>query len=147
MLARVIDGRVVKFEGLPDHPRNRGTLCPKGVAQIMGLYDPYRVKAPLVRLNGKGQPGKWQEVSWDEALTLVGDKIKDVRARDARLLIWQKGRSKAEPLYDNAFVKACGATKLGHGAFCSDAAYRAAEYTIGPSGGLCTPTSVTQSIC
>jgi len=133
ILARRINGRVVSFVGQPNHPRNRGTLCPKGVAQIMALYDPHRVKAPLIRMNEKGVPGQWRQVSWDEALTLVGEKIKDVRARDKRLLIWQKGRSKAEAFYDDAFVKASGATKLGHGAFCSDAGYRAAEYTIGPS--------------
>jgi anaerobic selenocysteine-containing dehydrogenase len=136
MLARVIDGRVVKLEGNPAHPRNRGTLCPKGQAQIMAFYDPYRVKAPLKRVNQKGVPGEWLEISWDEALTLVGDRIKEVRSRDKRLLIWQKGRSKAEAFYDNAFVPATGATKLQHGASCSDAGYRAAEYTIGFNGVL-----------
>ncbi len=136
MLARRINGRVVTFEGHPDHPRNRGTLCPKGVSQISALYDPYRVKAPLKRVNEKGEPGEWVEISWDEALTLVGDKITDARARDPRLFIWQKGRSKAKNFYDNAFVKSTGATSLGHGAYCSDAAYRATEYTIGFHAGV-----------
>jgi anaerobic selenocysteine-containing dehydrogenase len=132
ILARRINGRVVSLVGHPDHPRNRGTLCPKGIGQIMALYDPNRVKTPLIRTNEKGVPGTWRQASWDEALTLVGQRIKEVRARDKRLLIWQKGRSKTEPFYDEAFVKASGATKLGHGAYCSDAGYRAAEYTIGP---------------
>ena len=134
MLARRVNGRVVKFEGHPDHPRNRGTLCPKGQAQIMAVYDPNRVKAPLLRTNEKGVPGQWRQISWDEALTLVAEKIKDVVARDKRLLIWQKGRSKAKQFYDDAFVKASGATKLHHGAFCSDAGYRACEYTTGLHG-------------
>jgi anaerobic selenocysteine-containing dehydrogenase len=136
MLARVVDGRIVKLEGHPDHPRNRGTGCVKGQAQIMSIYDPYRVKAPLLRTNAKGISGEWQEISWEEALTLVGEKIKEVRVRDKRLLIWQKGRSKAGKFYDTAFVEASGATKLGHGAYCSDAGYRAAEYNIGPHGVL-----------
>jgi anaerobic selenocysteine-containing dehydrogenase len=136
VLARRIDGRVVKLEGHPDHPRNRGTLCPKGVAQIIAMYDPNRVKTPLIRTNEKGVPGKWRQATWEEALTLVGEKIKDVRARDPRLLLWQKGRSKAEPFYDVAFVRASGATSVGHGAFCSDAGYRALEYTIGVTGVL-----------
>jgi len=136
VLACRINGRVVKLEGHPDHPRNRGTLCPKGVAQIMAVYDPNRVKAPLIRTNEKGVPGKWRQVSWDEALTLVGEKIKEARAKDPRLLIWQKGRSKAKKFYDTAFVKASGATKLHHGGFCSDAGYRACEYTIGLHGVL-----------
>jgi anaerobic selenocysteine-containing dehydrogenase len=136
MLARRVNGRVVKFEGHPQHPRNLGTLCPKGVAQIMAVYDPHRLPAPLIRANDKGGPGTWRQASWDEALGIVAEKIKEVRARDRRLLIWQKGRSKAEAFYDQAFVRASGATKLGHGGYCSDAAYRAAEYTIGLHGGL-----------
>lgn len=136
MLARRVNGRVIKFEGHPNNPRNHGSLCPKGQAQIMAIYDPNRVKAPLVRTNEKGVPGKWRQATWDEALSLVASKISEVRAQDKSLVLWQKGRSKSEPLYDNAFVKALGASKLGHGAYCSDAGYRAAEYTVGPHGVL-----------
>jgi len=132
ILARRVNGRVVKLEGHPDHPRNRGTLCPKGMAQIQALYDPNRVKTPLIRTNEKGVPGQFRQGSWDEALTLVADKLKEVRAKDPKLVLWQKGRSKQEAIYDNAFVKAIGSNKAGHGAYCSDAGYRAAEYTIGP---------------
>ena len=136
MIARKINGRVVKFEGHKGHPRNRGTLCPKGVAQIQAVYDPNRVQTPLVRTNGKGKPGEFRPASWEDALTLVATAMNDARKKDPRLLIWQKGRSKAKSFYDTAFVKTTGATKLHHGAFCSDAAYRACEYTIGFHGGL-----------
>ena len=136
MLARRIGGRVVKFEGHPNHPKNRGKLCPKGIAQIMTVYDPNRVKTPLIRTNEKGRPGTWRQASWDEALTLVGERIREIRARDKRLLVWQKGRSKAKKFYDTAFVKAPGVTKLHHGAYCSDAGYREAEYTTGLHGVL-----------
>ncbi len=136
MLARLVDGRIVKLEGHPDHPRNRGKLCPKGQAQIMAFYDPYRLKAPLRRTNAKGVPGEWQEISWEEALTLAGQKIKEVRARNPKLILWQKGRSKSSALYDNAFANAIGASKMGHGAYCSDAGYRALEYTVGQHGVL-----------
>ncbi|MFQ5837869.1 MAG: molybdopterin-dependent oxidoreductase [Thermoplasmata archaeon] len=136
MLARRVDGRIVKLEGHPDHPRNVGTLCPKGQAQIMAFYDPNRVKAPLQRINGKGVPGEWREISWDDALNIVAQKIVEFRDRDPGLILWQKGRSKAKPFYDKAFVKAVGANKLGHGGYCSDAGYRAAEYTLGPHGVL-----------
>jgi anaerobic selenocysteine-containing dehydrogenase len=136
MLARRIDGRVVKFEGHPANPRNVGTLCPKGQAQIVSLYDPNRVKYPLVRTNGKGVSGEWRRASWDEALDMVADAVKEVRDRDPKLVLWQKGRSKAKDFYDDAFVKAIGSSKLGHGAYCSDAGYRALEYTLGPHAVL-----------
>lgn len=136
MLARKVNGRVVKFEGHPDHPRNRGTLCPKGMSQIQAIYDPSRVQTPLLRTNEKGVPGEFQPISWDDALSRVATAMNNAIEKDPRLLIWQKGRSKAKAFYDTAFVKTTGATKLHHGAYCSDAAYRACEYTIGFHGGL-----------
>ena len=64
LLIRKVNGRVVKIEGHPAHPRNQGTLCPKGVAQIAALYDPNRVKTPLIRTNEKGRAGEWRQASW-----------------------------------------------------------------------------------
>ena len=58
MLARLINGRLVKLEGNPAHPRNVGGLCPKGVGQIQAIYDPRRVKTPLKRTNEKGVSGE-----------------------------------------------------------------------------------------
>lgn len=136
ILARRIGGRVVKLEGNAAHPRNLGTLCPKGVAQISALYDPNRVRTPLIRTNEKGIPGQFRTASWEEALNLVASKIREAQAKGAKTVIWQKGRSKSGPLYDNAFTAALGAVKLHHGAFCSDAGYRASEYTLGLNGVL-----------
>lgn len=137
VLARKINGRVVKLEGNPDHPLNRGTLCPKGVGQIQAIYDPHRVKTPLIRTNKKGVSGAWRQASWEEALELVARKIREIPPDDrSKYLVWQKGRSKAKEFYDEAFVNASGAIKLHHGAFCSDAGYRACEYTIGLHGVL-----------
>jgi len=136
IIARVVNGRLVKLEGHPGDPRTRGTICPKGMAQIMSVYDPYRLKAPLKRTNSKGEPGTWVEITWDEALTTLADKIKEARAKGNKYLLWQKGRSKSVPFYDNAFVNASGAIMLHNGAFCSDAGYRAGEYTLGRNGVL-----------
>ncbi len=136
MLARRIDGRVVKFDGHPANPRNYGTLCPKGQAQIVSIYDPNRIKTPLIRTNAKGETGEWRTATWDEALELVASRVNEVRERNPKLVLWQKGRSKAKDFYDRAFVDAAGISKLGHGAYCSDTGYRALEYTIGLHGVL-----------
>ena len=136
IMARRVGGRVVKLEGHPANPRNLGALCPKGQAQIISLYDPNRVKAPLVRTNAKGGHGAWRRATWDEALDLVAERIRAARVKDPSLVVWQKGRSKSKQLYDEALVEALGATKVTHGAFCSDAGYRALEYTIGVQGVL-----------
>ena len=134
--ARKFGDRVVKLEGNPAHPRNVGTLCPKGMAQISALYDPNRLRRPLIRTNEKGVPGEFREATWEEAIALVAEKIKAARAKDPKLVVWQKGRSKSSALYDTAFTAALGTEKLHHGAFCSDAGYRACEYTIGLNGVL-----------
>lgn len=136
ILARRVNGRVIALEGNPAHPRNLGTLCPKGIAQITALYDPHRVRSPLIRTNAKGIPGEWRPASWDEALGIVGARIKDVRARDRRLLIWQAGRSHSRAVYNTAFVRAIGATTPSRSVYCFFAGARATEYTLGPQGVL-----------
>ncbi len=136
MIAHRVDGRVIKFEGNPADPRTKGSLCPKGKAQLTGLYDPNRLTKPMIRKEGskKGETGQFEEVSWEKALDLVAKKIKEVRKEDPELVLWQKGRSKAKVFYDEAFVDAMGCQKMGHGAYCSDAGYRGMEYTVGLHG-------------
>ena len=80
ILARVIDGWVVNIVGNPLHPVSRGTLCPKGIAGIQGLYDPDRIRSPLKRI-GKRGGGRWQPISWDEAIHLVTEPLKDLRQK------------------------------------------------------------------
>lgn len=84
-----VNGVVVKIEGDPDNPHNYGKLCAKGHAGIMSLYDPYRAKTPLKRTNpekGIGVDPKWQPISWEEALTTVAEKLKEVRKKDSKKL-------------------------------------------------------------
>ena len=85
-----VDGRVVKIEGNPDCPNSRGGICAKGASGIMLLYDPDRVNVPLKRTNpekGIGVDPKWVEISWDEALDIITEKLKKIRADDPRKLL------------------------------------------------------------
>jgi len=50
ILVRVIDGWAVNIIGNPLHPVNRGSVCPKGIAGLQGLYDPDRIRSPLKRV-------------------------------------------------------------------------------------------------
>ena len=78
ILARIIDGWAVNIVGNPLHPVNRGTLCPKGIASLQGLYDPDRIRTPLKRSGRRGE-GRWQPVSWDEALSIVTESLRKLR--------------------------------------------------------------------
>ena len=91
-LVRVIDGWAVNIAGNPLHPVNRGTLCPKGVAGLQGLYNPDRIRTPLKRVGARGQ-GRWQPVSWDEALHAVIESLKELRQKgEAHRLVVLGGR-------------------------------------------------------
>ncbi|MBM3820574.1 MAG: hypothetical protein FJW14_16375 [Acidimicrobiia bacterium] len=61
-----------KLEGLPDHPVNRGALCPRGQAAIQVTYHPDRITQPLKRTGNRGT-GQYEAISWDDAVVeLVG---------------------------------------------------------------------------
>src|SRR3990170_8699192 len=85
-----VNGVVVKIEGNPDNPHNRGRICAKGNAGIMNLYNPNRVLRPLRRTNpekGIGVDPGWAEIGWDEALDDVADRLKKIREEDTRKLV------------------------------------------------------------
>lgn len=92
LLVRVVDGWAVNIAGNPLHPVNRGTLCPRGIAGLQGLYDPDRIRSPLKRVGNRGE-GRWQPISWDEALKLVSESLKDLREKkDPHLFSLLSGR-------------------------------------------------------
>ncbi len=68
-------GEIRKIEGNPHHPGSRGRNCAKGPATINQIYDTERVMFPLRRVGERGS-GQWERISWEEALTEVGEKIR-----------------------------------------------------------------------
>ena len=79
--AKNVKSTIVHVEGDPDHPVNRGTLCPKGAGVIDMIQSPNRVKVPMVREAGTAD---WKRISWDEALTRVAKHMK--ADRDANFI-------------------------------------------------------------
>src|SRR6266404_9232789 len=79
-------GLAKKLEGLPDHPINQGKLCTRGQAAAEITYHPDRVGHPLKRTGARGE-GKFEEISWDQALQeLVGKLDALVAANDQKSL-------------------------------------------------------------
>ncbi len=68
--AYVEDGRLVKVEGMTEHPLNQGVLCPRGAALADYVYSPDRLQYPMKRVNGG-----WERLSWDEALDIIAGKL------------------------------------------------------------------------
>ncbi len=67
--------QVRKFEGNPEHPGSRGRNCAKGPATLNQVTDPDRILYPLRRAGERGE-GRWQRVSWDEALDEIAARIR-----------------------------------------------------------------------
>jgi len=79
-LAHVENGVVTKLDPNPYFPKSRNMLCPRGNAGIQTLYDPDRLKYPLVRIGERGD-GKYKRVSWEEAYNAIlhgTDKFKGI---------------------------------------------------------------------
>lgn len=81
MLAEVENGRVTRITGDREHPLSKGYLCVKGKGSIDLTYSPKRVLHPQKRVGERGS-GKWQRVSWDEALDDIAARLKTIIARD-----------------------------------------------------------------
>jgi formate dehydrogenase major subunit len=72
---------IIHIEGDPDHPVNRGTLCPKGAGLLDFVHSPSRLLRPEYRAPGSD---KWQPISWDEALDRIAKLMK--QDRDANFI-------------------------------------------------------------
>lgn len=69
-------GDIIHIEGDPDHPVNRGTLCPKGAGLLDFVHSPHRVKYPEVREAGSNE---WKRIGWDEAFERIATLMKQDR--------------------------------------------------------------------
>lgn len=108
---KVVNGRAVKIEGManPNNVANISTnyekamseliplyndkdaasrICAKGNAGLRTLYDPDRLKTPMVRVGERGS-GKWKAVSWDEAIDQVANNLQRIKDKyGAESLVW-----------------------------------------------------------
>lgn len=90
VLARRVNGVVTEITGDPENPGSLGHVCAKGKARIADLYDPHRVVKPLRRRNlekGRGVDPQWEEITWEQALTLVTARLAAARAKDPRGIV------------------------------------------------------------
>lgn len=78
--ARVVGGRLVKLDPNPNFPKSRSMLCAKGQAGVQVLYDPDRLKAPLIRTGPRGS-GRFAQATWKEALDFTAEKLAAVREK------------------------------------------------------------------
>ncbi|HSQ27949.1 MAG TPA: molybdopterin-dependent oxidoreductase, partial [Anaerolineales bacterium] len=76
---RVVNGNAVKVDGDPLHPLNQGVCCLRGQASLEMLYSPERIQRPRKQKGQRGS-GDWEEISWEEALSFLAEKLKELRS-------------------------------------------------------------------
>ena len=74
--AKNVTAQVIHVEGDPDHPINRGTLCPKGSSLYHDILNERRLLNPQVRRPGSDH---WEDIAWDQAFEEIGRHIKKTR--------------------------------------------------------------------
>jgi len=76
VLAKNREGRIIKLEGNPLHPVNRGKLCIRGQSALQAIYNPDRITKPQL----KGRQG-WEEIPFDQALELLARRLAQASVR------------------------------------------------------------------
>ncbi len=128
------DGEVRYIEGNPNHPLNKGVICAKGASGIMKQYSPARLSKPLLRRPGAERGSNdFVEISWDEAFSLIEERLRKIRTTDPKKFALFTGRDQMQAL-TGLFAKQFGTPNYAaHGGFCSVNMAAGMIYTIGGS--------------
>ncbi|MBS1189522.1 MAG: molybdopterin oxidoreductase [Rhodocyclaceae bacterium] len=128
------DGEVRYIEGNPDHPLNQGVICAKGSSGIMKQYSPARLTQPLRRKAGAERgSGEFEPISWEEAFSLLSERLAKLRATDPKQFALFTGRDQMQAL-TGLFARQFGTPNYAaHGGFCSVNMAAGMIYTIGGS--------------
>ncbi|MBN2239629.1 MAG: molybdopterin-dependent oxidoreductase [Dehalococcoidales bacterium] len=78
VIAHIEDGKLVKIEGDPEHPMNRGRLCSRCLSMTQYVYAKDRITSPMLRVGERGE-NKWKAISWDEAYDYIVEKMNKIR--------------------------------------------------------------------
>ncbi len=115
ILVRVYGDRAVKIDGNPLHPINRGKVCARGQSGLQYLYDPDRIKGPMLRVGERGS-GNWKQISWDEALVSAGEKLKELRkqGKPNSVVMLTGSQDKLAQDVSERFMAAYGSPNLVH---------------------------------
>jgi len=131
--AIVRDGKLVGVKGMKESPLNRGKLCPKAHASAQWVYSPDRLTTPLRRIGAKGE-GKFEPITWDQALDIIAAKLKEQKAKygpESLAILSPAHRTYSAYLY--RFLLAHGSPNYGHSGICAMQRAFAYSYTLGSS--------------
>ena len=147
ILAHVENGRVVRIEGDPDHPFTAGFACGKVNRDTGLVHSPERLTTPL-RLAGPKGEGRFEPISWDEALDEIVSTWKRVMTESGPLALlgyaYSAHQGQINRGLTNGLFHALGCSRLRGGTVCDSCADAAWAVTVGDIGGA-DPESVHAS--
>jgi anaerobic selenocysteine-containing dehydrogenase len=147
LIAHVEDGKVVRIQGDPDHPYTAGFACGKVNRDTDNINSPERILTPLRRIGRKGL-GRFQPITWDDALDEIASKWKAIIRESGPLALLGYAYSAHQGLMNRGLVNglfhALGSSRLQAGTVCDTCCEEAWNVTVGPIGGA-DPESVVHS--
>jgi len=137
LLVTVEDGVAVQVKGDPDHPTTAGVLCTKVSKYTERTYHKDRLLHPMKRVGRKGE-GRFERITWDEALDTIASRLKDIAARDPQAIVpysyaGTMGLVQGESMAARFFHK-LGASLLDR-TICASAGGEGYKYTVGAKIG------------
>ncbi|SDB09602.1 thiosulfate reductase / polysulfide reductase chain A [Desulfonatronum thiosulfatophilum] len=131
MIARVRNGRVVKLDPNPKFLKSRGMLCARGNAATAHIYDPDRLKTPLLRKGARGE-GKWQRITWDQAMDHTAEQFERIAEKYTRSGIMFSPGSDMQSQFMIRFAEVFGSYNItSHETLCLLSNHRAYLDTFG----------------
>ena len=131
VLAEVRQGRIHKLNPNPENPKSRDMLCARGNAAIQQVYDPDRLKQPLIRAGARGE-GKWRTATWDEALDYTAQKLSEVKAKHGpQGTLWSSTEGFQEVFFKNLGLAFGSPNILRHPSLCLASVNLAYSMTFG----------------
>ncbi|MDR2715827.1 MAG: molybdopterin-dependent oxidoreductase, partial [Coriobacteriaceae bacterium] len=139
ILVNVVDGVVVDVKGDSRSPIGGGRICAKGAAGIMLLYDPDRVKQPLIRTNpnkGLNEDPQWEEVSYDEAFDILLEKMAGIRDSGGKIARHQLITALPTSYIFRALLNPLGATEGSQPDICGAGIHTAYDIFTSTGNGM-----------
>ncbi len=152
MAITIADNKIFRVGGDPKHPVSRGKLCPKcAVAYNNTWLDPdSRITQPLRRTGRKGE-GRFEPVSWDQALSEIAEKLQNIiQEKGARTILnthYTGTFALLGFLFPMRFFNRLGATEVNPDTVCNNAGHTALDYNYGSSLDGFDPRTAKDAEC
>ena len=119
---RIREGRAKKIEGNAGHPLNKGKICARGQAGLQVLYNPDRIKHPLIKKNGK-----FQRLGWNEAIKIAAEKLGEAKSKPNKVAFISGSQKGSLGLLIKSFTNSLSSDKVLFYEFLNEIASSAAN--------------------